>query len=79
MGRDWTCLRGREGTQHRGLDCDSSGGNSGLGAQAQDWLVRVMLAAILGVCLWVTREGDSGPERSVNVTSSETRPRVHLQ
>ena len=47
--------------------------------QAQDWLVRVMLAAILGVCLWVTREGDSGPERRLNVTSSETRPRVHLR
>ena len=70
---------GGRGTQHRGLDCDSSGGNSELGAQAQDWLVRMMLAAILGVWLWVTREGDSGPERSLNVTSSETRPRVHLR
>ena len=70
---------GGRGTQHRGLDCDSSGGNSELGAQAQDWLVRVMLAAILGVWLWVTREGDSGLERSLNVTSSETGPCVHLQ
>ena len=71
--------KGGRGTQHRGLYCDSSGGNSELGVQAEDWLVHVMLAAILGVCLWVTREGDSGSERSVNVTASETRPRVHLQ
>ena len=69
---------GGRGTQHRGLYCDSSGGNSELGAQAQDWLVRVMLAAILGVCLWVTREGDSGSERILIVTSSETHPHVHL-
>ena len=27
---------GGRGTQHRGLDCDSSGENSELGAQAQD-------------------------------------------
>ena len=69
---------GGRGIQRRGLYCDSSGGNSELGAQAQDWLVRVMLMAILGVCLWVTREGDSGLEHSFNVTSSETRPHMHL-
>ena len=70
---------GGRGIQYRGLSCDSSGGNSELGAQVQDRPVRVMLAAILGVWLWVTREGDGGPEHSVNVTSSETRPHVHLQ
>lgn len=70
---------GGRGIQYRGLSCDSSGGNSELGVQVQDRPVPVMLAAILGVWLWVTREGDGGPGRSVNVTSSETRPHVHLQ